>query len=84
MARPRRGSILSRVPCVFCGCEEVMVMHAEMAEDMPPSAAVILECGHCAHQFRVEVSNCDEHVEIGVYPTDCPNECEQQEAHRKI
>jgi hypothetical protein len=33
----------------------VMVMHAEMAEDMPPSAAVILECGHCAHQFRVEV-----------------------------
>jgi hypothetical protein len=45
---------------------------------------VILECGHCAHQFRVEVSNCDEHVEIGVYPMDCPNECEQQEAHRKI
>jgi len=51
MARQLSGSILSRVQCLFCGCDEVMVMNAEMEEDMPPSASVILESGDCAHQF---------------------------------
>ena len=69
--------------CLFCGSHRLCLRDVEQ-EETPPTLTIVIECLACAHHFTLDIAQATEQVHLGFFGGECPESCQQKQAHEKI
>ena len=69
--------------CVFCGSDRLCLLGVKDEEEMPPAISIGFECLACDHRVQ-DTAQATEQVHMGFFGLECPEHCQQKQAHEKI